>query len=255
MASLYKGFILGFVMVLPGMSGGTLLVIFGIYESLIRDLGKLNLKPYIPFVGGAIGGIFASGFLFAMFFEAHRNPTIALLLGCLLASIRAVLNDCPKLNKKYVIVMGLGLLFGYFMVAEPVNIVNAGDKVSWWLLLIGGALSSAAMIIPGVPGSSVLIVLGIYDAILFYIKEISLLQLSIFGIGGILGIALLVKLLEKVYQSYKGAISYFFVGLIIGSCRGLIPSTINITILMLFAIGFALVWWWSGIENKVADEK
>ncbi len=252
MGSILQGFVLGFVMVLPGMSGGTLLVLFGIYETLIKDLVKLNLRPYIPLMGGVLLGILVSGIAFALFFEAYRDPTVALLLGCLLASIRAVLNDCPKTKKRYIVYTLIGLLIGFFMVGEPVSIVDAGEDVSWWILILGGALSSGAMIIPGVPGSSVLIVFGIYDTIIFYIKELNF-KLLYFAVGNIIGIFTLVKLLETMYARYKGAISYFFVGLIVGSCRGLLPYKIDVSIIMLFAIGFSVVWWWSGVPLKTAE--
>ncbi|WP_026477323.1 DUF368 domain-containing protein [Alkaliphilus transvaalensis] len=255
MNSILQGFILGFILVLPGMSGGTLLVIFGIHEALIRDIVKFNIKPYFPLIGGLLMGILASGVLFAMFFESYRDPTVALLLGCLLASIRAVLNDCPKMNKRYGILMLLGLVMGYFMVGDPVSLVDSGIAVPWWILFVGGAFSSAAMIIPGVPGSSVLILLGIYDTIILYIRDLNLVGLGIFALGSAIGIFLLVKLLEKVYEKYKGAISYYFAGLIIGSSRALLPHTLGAIEVLLFVAGFALVWWWSGVENKAQGSR
>jgi len=74
---------------------------------------------------------------------------------------------------------------------EAIGDFSLNMDISWGLLLIGGALSSAAMIIPGIPGSSVLIILGIYDAVLFFIAELNILYLSIYGLGSILGILLL----------------------------------------------------------------
>ncbi len=244
MHPILQGFILGFIIVLPGMSGGTVFVIFGIYEQMIKDLVKLNIKPYLPLIGGAIAGIFASGVLFAMVFEAHRDITVAFLLGCLLASIKAVLKDCPKLGKKHLVMIIIGFITGFVMVGEPISILTAGDKVDWWILLIGGALSSAAMVIPGVPGSSVLILMGIYDTMLFNIKELNMLPLAIFGLGSVVGIVLLLKFLEQMYERYKGLISYFFAGIIMGSCRGLLPHEINLWVILVCAAGFTLVWRW-----------
>ena len=132
------------------------------------------------------------------------------------------------------------------MVGEPVNILTAGEDVSTVVLFVGGALASAAMIIPGVPGSSVLIVLGIYDTMLFYIKELAIEKLLIFGTGSVAGIFLLVSLLERLYEKHRAVISYFFVGLILGSSRGLLPYKFSLPILMLFLVGFSIVWYWSG---------
>ena len=249
MGLVIQGIILGFIMVLPGMSGGTVFLIFGLYEQMVKDLLRLHLRPYLPLAGGILAGIFGGGFTFAFFFENHRDPTVAFLLGCLLASIKAVLRDCPKGNKKRFVTMVLGVILGLLMVAEPLGGSIETENVSWWLLMIGGAFSSAAMIIPGIPGSSVLILLGLYDTMLFSIKELQLSNLLFFGIGSLLGIFLLLNLLGRLYEKYRALVSYFFAGLILGSSRAIMPSGVNPLVIFLFAAGFLLVWVWSGKES------
>ncbi|SCX76068.1 undecaprenyl phosphate translocase family protein [Alkaliphilus peptidifermentans] len=248
MHPILQGLILGFIIVLPGMSGGTVFVILGIYENVIKDLVKLNIKPYIPLMLGAIVGIFLGAMAFAVFFENHRDATAAFLLGCLLASIKPVLRNCPKVNSKRMIILAIGFIIGYYLVGEPISVVTANEEVSWVILFIGGAIASAVMIIPGLPGSSVLILFGIYDSLLFYIKELDIINLAIFGIGGVIGIFSLVKLLERLYSKHRGLISYSFAGLILGSSRALLPYRMDIIILILFVLGFAVVWRWSGKE-------
>ena len=246
MHPLIQGLIAGFVIVLPGMSGGTVFVILGIYERMIKDLVKFNLKPYLPVLAGALVGIFLGGMAFALFFQNYRDATAAFLLGCLIASIKAVLNNCPKTGRRKYLFIAIGFTVGYLMVGEPVNILTAGEDVSIFVLFVGGALASAAMIIPGIPGSSVLIVLGIYDTMLFYIKELAIQKLLIFGAGSLSGIFLLISLLERLYEKHRGVISYFFAGLILGSSRGLLPYKFSLTVAVLFILGFSLVWYWSG---------
>ncbi|AKL94519.1 hypothetical protein CACET_c10160 [Clostridium aceticum] len=252
-----KGIILGFIIVLPGMSGGTVFLIFGIYENMLKDLAKLNIKPYLPLLGGTLIGIFASGMLFALFFESFRDQTAIFLMGCLIASIRPVLKPCEKLNLQGTFFLILGLLVGYSMGGEPIGLMVETEEVSLILLMLGGILSSAAMIIPGIPGSSVLIVLGIYDSILYSIKELELLNLLTFGIGSVMGIFLLIKILNNIYEKYRSIISYFFAGLILGSSRALLPYSFKPYLILIFAIGFALVWVWSGKQkdstNKVQE--
>lgn len=246
---LIKGIILGFVMVMPGMSGGTVFLIFGLYENMVKDILKLNIKPYIPLAVGIIGGIFVGGFTFALVFENYRDATVAFLLGCLLASIKSVLKGCPKINGSFLGMLIAGVITGAIMVGEPLGLAMETDNVSLLVILIGGALSSAAMIIPGIPGSSVLILMGIYDIMLFSIKELEIVNILVFGTGSLLGIFLLLNILAKLYDKYKGMISYFFAGLIAGSSRGILPSTVNLWIVALFIIGFALVWIWSDKED------
>lgn len=246
MRSILQGLLLGLIMVLPGMSGGTAFLIMGIYEQLILDLGKLRIRPYIPLLLGIVAGLFAGGTVFALVFEAYRDVTAALLLGSILASIRAVVSTAPRINGLRTAFMLGGLVLGLLMAGEPLAVVSDGTLTPPLLLLIGGAFATAAMVIPGVPGSSVLIALGIYDSLLLYIKELAMMQLAYFGLGAVLGLFLLVKLLENLYTHYRDILSYFFAGLIVGAARAVIPHTFGPGIVMAFAVGFAVVWWWSG---------
>lgn len=246
MISWLKGVVLGFIMVLPGMSGGTVFVIFGIYEQLVHDLVHLKLKPYLPLLGGVIAGIFISGSLFSYFFEVFRNETAAFLLGCLLASIRAVLKCCPTVTESRVISMGLGVIAGFALGADPIGYAASMEEVGLIYLFIAGALASATMVLPGLPGSSVLILMGIYDTVLLYLSELIWGRLLVFGAGSLAGMFLLVNMLEAFYARHRGIISYFFAGLILGSSRALIPYELNWFIIPLFLAGFISVWVWSG---------
>jgi len=240
-----QGIILGFIIVLPGMSGGTVFLIFGMYEQMVKDLVKFNFKPYYMVGLGLLLGIFISGNMFVELFQNYRDFTVSFLLGCLLASIKSILKDCPKLDdKKFLALLG-GVTLGFFLIGEPIKVTDTLEYVNPLTLIIGGALSSSAMIIPGIPGSSVLIIMGIYDNVLIYLKEIAIKELLYYGIGSILGIVLLLKLLDKIYEKYKGMVSYFFTGLILMSTRVLLPHEISFIAIVMFLGGFALVWFWS----------
>ena len=241
---------MGFVLVLPGMSGGTILLIFGIYERFIRDVANLNLKPYIPLVLGLAVGIYLGSLAFTTFFTHYRDATAAFLLGCLLASIKPVLDGCPKPGKKGIFVLIIGGIIGFSLVSEAIGNLSPDVDISWWLLFTGGALSSAAMIVPGLPGNSILILFGMYDAMLLFVSELHLVNIAIFGVGGALGILLLANILNKFYFNHRMVISYLFAGLIVGSSRGLIPEAFSIIYPVLFIIGFALVWFGSSMLKK-----
>ncbi len=244
-----KGIILGFVMVMPGMSGGTAFLIFGLYEDLIKDLMKRNIKPYLPLIGGIIAGIFISGMAFGFVFENYRDATVSFLLGCLLASIKSVLYGCPKMNGGFLGIAILGTMIGAVMVGEPLSFGGMEEEVSFLALFIGGALATAAMIIPGIPGSSVLILMGVYDVKFVSINELDIVNLLVFGAGAIMGTVLLLNILSQLYDRYKAKLSYFFAGLILGSSRSMVPSTLSVPIIMVFVIGFALVWFSSNRQG------
>lgn len=253
MRSLVQGFILGLVVILPGMSGGTVFLIMGLYEKMIADLVRLNLKPYVPIFGGMVMGIFLGGTVFAIIFERFRDITVAFLLGSLVASVRSVLSDGPRPNMARVLCLGIGLTIGVLFGSEPLVIEPGSAPVGALTLLIGGALSTAAMVLPGVPGSSVLIIMGIYDTMLYYIKEMAVGQLLIFALGSVAGLFLLAYVLDKLYARYRDLLSYFFAGLILGSTRALVPTEFSGFILLSMVVGFITVWYFSGRRGRVAD--
>ncbi|HHX76905.1 MAG TPA: DUF368 domain-containing protein [Firmicutes bacterium] len=246
MAGLLKGLILGFVIVFPGMSGGTLFVIFGIYEQLMYDIARLNIRPYLPFVSGAVLGIYSGGYALSFLFAHYRDLSAAFLLGCLLASLKVLLGDKPAPNGSRLATLFLGAALTFIFASEPLALLKESGNPSALLLFVGGALATAAMIIPGLPGSSVLIMLGIYDNILFSLRELACLNLFFFLSGSILGIFFLARLFDGIFERHRVIISYLFSGLILGSARVVLPLEWNIPVLFPLAAGFVLVWFWGG---------
>ncbi|MGV8145854.1 MAG: DUF368 domain-containing protein [Alkaliphilus sp.] len=242
MHPLVQGLILGLVIVLPGMSGGTVLVILGSYEKLISDLAKFKVKPYIPMLLGVVVGIFTGGRIFVSLFEVYRDLMAAFLLGSLLASTKALLKDVAFTKANRLVFIALGLIAGYYLVGDSINFSNVQTEVNWLYLLVAGAISTATMIIPGISGSAVLIIMGLYDTVLASLKEINIVNLFFFAVGGLGGLFVLVNILEKVYKKHKGIISCFFAGLIVGSSKVLLPYSINIFVILLLALGFIAVW-------------
>lgn len=244
MVSWLKGILLGFVMLLPGVSGGTAFVILGVYEDLVKDLACFNLRPHLRLFGGIIAGLFLSGFIFSLFFETHRNEAAVFLLGSLIASVRFVIRTDYRVNKQLLGLFVIGFTMGFILGAEPIGVGEYVDDISLAYIFVGAALSSAAMVIPGLPGSSILIIMGLYDNVFYYLSELRIFQLLTFGAGSLLGMFLLVRLLAKLYEKYSISLSYIFAGLILGSARALIPSEINAWIVILFILGFSSVIVW-----------
>ena len=243
--SVFKGIILGFVIVMPGMSGGTALIILGIYGKLVGDLARLRIIPYLPLMGGLIFGIYLGGMAFARLLIFYRDITAAFFLGVILASLRVILHGRPILRYDSILALLAGFGIGYLMAGEPIGLVERSE-VSPFLLFSGGAIASAAMLVPGVPGSAVLIVMGIYDDMLFFLNDLNFPSLFIFGIGGVVGIFLLARLLAKYYERHQHILSFIFAGLIGGSVRILLPQTFDAGVLFALIAGAVLVWRWSG---------
>lgn len=238
-----RGILLGFVIVMPGMSGGTALVILGLYGQLINDLARLKLVPHLPLISGLVFGIYLGGVAFARLLIFYRDITAAFFLGVILLSIKVILKGRPAFRPANMLALLAGLIAGYLLAGEPLGSISEA-RVSPLILFSGGALSSAAMLIPGVPGSAVLIIMGIYDNMIFSLNAFNIAPLLIFGCGGVVGIFLLARVLAKYYDRYQDFLSFLFAGLIGGSLRVLLPQVIDPGVVTAFLAGALLVWYW-----------
>lgn len=241
MREFIMGLVLGLVILLPGMSGGTVLLIFGLYEDLVNDLSKFRFMKYRKVALGLILGIFMGSQLFTFLFERYEAITLAVLLGCLLASVKTIIKTHECYNIKLIIIMILGAVMGLLVTMQP-NQVQTFTEVPHVTLFIAGALASAAMILPGVPGSSVLILFGIYEEIIYYVANLHWMPLFVFAMGSIIGTVFLIKLLAKAFEKFKCEMSYFFSGIIIGSSKMLIPKPISIEAIVFFVLAFLSTW-------------
>ena len=235
-----KGILLGAGIIVPGVSGGTILVIFGIYEQLLKDVLSMRFKPYIALVIGAIAGVFAGGAVLSSLFEAYPNPTYGLILGCLLMSIPVILKRTKGMSMKNLSLLVLGGILSFSLLKLP-TLFGAGILTVGQTFL-AGFVSSATMMIPGISGSAVLIVLGVYEPILLAVREFDVLTLGIFLGGALAGVLLLARILRSLYAQFSSEILFFFSGLIIGALGMVLPPEWNVFSIVSIFIGMLLVY-------------
>lgn len=245
---LMKGIILGMGVIIPGISGGTIMIAFGMYEKMLDDLLKFHIKPYITMGFGALLGVFTGSFAFSYLFEFYRNPTSAFILGCLLMSIPFILKRSKGYTRKDVALFVIGGILAYGLMEMP-TLLQAGGLTAFHIF-IAGFISSSTMMIPGVSGSAVLIILGIYEEMLLVINGFQLINLSIFVMGAALGVFILAKLLKTLFSIHGSQILFFFSGLILGSSRILFPSELEFLSLITFILGVGVVYKWGNFKYK-----
>jgi len=241
-----KGIIFGIVVITP-VSGGTFLLILGIYEELMRDLSSLNIMRWLSFGAGTSLGIVLSGIIFMGLFERYTLFIVAFLFGCILASIRSILGEHYRPNTRRITVLIAGMIIGLFLASiSEMTAVGEVDPGMLYIML-GGALSSLAMILPGVPGGVILILMGIFTHMMQSIAELDIPVLFMFLIGSIIGILTLANILNKLYEKHKPVLSWLFVGLVLGSGRMLLPFAVEGPVMyFIYAIiGFIPVWIWT----------
>jgi putative membrane protein len=225
--------------VVPGVSGGTIAFITGIYEELVDSIKSINLealkllftgrwKSFWIHVNGSFllavfGGVFISVLSLARILEhlLENHPILvwSFFFGLIIASAYVVSMKIKKWEYAYVValVSGIGVAF-YITSVTPTTTTEA----SWFVVLSGG-LASCAMILPGISGSFILLLLGKYEFALQAVNERMILDLLLLGSGAVVGLILFSNLLSWLLKHFHDATVAVLVGFMIGSLNKIWP--------------------------------
>jgi putative membrane protein len=242
----FKGMAMGIAEVIPGVSGGTIAFITGIYPKLIltiksfdlilvgeiRKDGWNGLKRTIdlPFlvsllcgmVIGLIIGILGVTYLY----EHYPEPLWGFFFGLIIASSAYIARIIPKWSLQNIIIGIIGVIVAYgITVVSP-----AEGSDSWIYILLSGILAISALILPGISGSFILLLLGMYTVIIPALKAIiadqdftGLKLVLIFAVGCIIGLAGFSRILHYLFQKYENATLACLTGFMIGSLNKIWP--------------------------------
>lgn len=236
----------------PGVSGGTIAFLLGFYDKFIGSLDNLisgnkeERKEAIIFlikigIGWAVGFILAM-LVLASIFESHIYFISSMFLGFVLFSIPLVIieeKEVVKGNYKNIIFTIIGamlvVLISIFNPASDVNINNLtfGSAI---YIFITGAIAITAMVLPGISGSTLLLIFGLYLPIVSAVKEFLHMNFSyfpalfMFGMGIIVGIISVIKLIRMCLKKYRSQTIYAIIGLMIGSLYSIVqgPTTLDV---------------------------
>lgn len=224
-----KGVMIGFFMLVPGISGGSIAIILGIYDDLINKVNNLfkNFKTnvfflIILFIGGVIG-LIASSFLIDFVIKNIYFELIYLFLGVMFIYIfKNITNkDGYSFTMKLVFIF-LGILMGYMITLIPTNILTFENNYLLFFLL--GIFLAIALILPGISVSYVLLVFSLYDEVITAIKAFDFIFLLKLGIFLFLGIFLVIRLMSYLLNNKKRITENVIIGFIISSIWLILPS-------------------------------
>ncbi|HPF88735.1 MAG TPA: DUF368 domain-containing protein [Candidatus Limiplasma sp.] len=281
-----KGILIGIANIIPGVSGGTMMVSMGVYDTLIGCITGLfqhfvkSIKTLLPYVLGALIGIVALASVLTFLFDNYPLPTSTAFIGLILGGLTPLLKriDRKKTNAFAMLLFFLFLALIIVMAIANPQESGAAVEFSWiqtGVLLVVGAIASATMIIPGVSGSMVLMLLGYYRTVLDAVTclkdgllggdiALALAQLKIlvpFGIGVLVGIYAVAKLIEWLLQRYPIYTYSAILGLVVASpiavllrcdMSGVTPVIVLISLVTFIAgfVGSLLMTKWSDAGTK-----
>ncbi|MBR1584136.1 MAG: DUF368 domain-containing protein [Clostridia bacterium] len=272
-----RGVVIGVANIIPGVSGGTMMVSMGVYDTLIHSITHLfkefwkSIKALLPYVIGMLIGILAFASLISWGLEHYELPTNTLFIGLILGGLSPLIKkiDRKKINAAaviaFVVLFALIIWLGLqnrdsIQNAETIE-MNVGQM---FIMVLLGMIASGTMIIPGVSGSLVLMLLGYYKAVTGALKTVAhglthfefstlgqpVMMLLPFLLGIVLGIFGVAKLIEWLTAKYPTATYCGVLGLVVASPIALLIQThlagtslaLAAVSVATFLVGFIIAW-------------
>ncbi len=263
-----KGFVIGFGAITPGLSGGLLMVVLGIYEPLMRFLGNIkdkflkNLLYFIPVGIGGVAGVVIFSKLVSYTFDNYKAPFIWLFLGFIAGTFPSLFKTAGKNGRKsyhYGILIGLAV-FTFFLMRwmETISNVTLPQTLGSWLL--AGLLIGLGIVVPGMSPSNFLIYIGLYKPMSDGIGALNFgVILPLIG-GVLISILLLAKAVNWMFEKAYGVMYHLILGIVIGSSAAIAlihgqASGITIIICAIcFAIGALASYVLAKLDEKFPHE-
>jgi putative membrane protein len=235
-----KGMAMGAADVVPGVSGGTIAFISGIYEELLGSISNVNLGLFKTlkkdgfkaawkqlngnFLLALFIGIFISivSLAKAIKYLLENEPILlwSFFFGLVLASIIYIAKQITKWNFISIIIMVLGAFLAYYITTLNPLVSESSSSL---YILFAGAIAICAMILPGISGSFILVLLGAYKPILDAVTNRDFKTIIIFMTGAVVGLLAFSKVLKWLFVNYKNYTLAVLTGFIIGSLNKIWP--------------------------------
>lgn len=223
----------------PGVSGGTVAFISGIYEELVESLARLgparltdlreggpvhfwqsiNGNFLLAVFGGALIALFAVAELMNWLLNHHRVVLWAFFFGLILASVPLVLMRMRHWRPGHLVWGGAGVAVGL-----GVTLLTPGSTPdALWMVFVAGMIAISAMVLPGISGSFLLLLMNQYETMVVAVVERDLLMIATFGAGAVIGILSVSRLLAALYHRHHDATVALLTGFMFGSLNALWP--------------------------------
>jgi putative membrane protein len=244
-----RGFAMGSADIVPGVSGGTVALVLGIYRRLIDSirngssamghflkidfrggverLGKVEWGFLIPLLAGIGAAVLALSHLIETLLEDHPVEMAGLFLGLVLGSVVVAWGLLQRRDARSVLWM-VGAAIVVFVLmgltsGTSEEAVQQLDDPALWVFFGSGAIAICAMILPGISGSFLLVTMGMYGAVLGAVNDRDLVVVGVFLLGCIIGLALFSQVLHWALSEHYDTVMAALIGLMLGSLRVLWP--------------------------------
>lgn len=263
---LIKGTLIGIGAILPGLSGGVMMVIFGVYEPLLRFIANIrvnflkNIRFFIPVGLGMAIGIVGFSAVVEYAFDHYAAQFIWLFIGFISGTFPSLFKTAGKYGRRpfhwfFLILMAIGTF--YFMHwMETVNSVAMLPSFGAWIL--SGVLVGLGVVVPGMSPSNFLIYLDLYQAMASGIRQLDFGVIIPLALGVVICIFAFAKLVSWLFNKAYTFMYHFILAVVIGSTLAIIPSGVSgwtiLVCAVLFLLGAAAAYAFSKLEEKTPRE-
>lgn len=263
---LLKGILVGIGFITPGLSGGVLAVVFGIYEPLMRFLANLkrqfikNVLFFIPVGIGGVIGMVAFSAVVDFAFENYAAQFTWLFIGFIAGTFPSLFKTSGEQGRKswhwaLLILTAVGTLF-LMRWMESIRSVELTPSFLSWLL--SGALIGLGVVVPGMSPSNFLIYVGLYQPMAAGIRHLDLGVVVPLALGLILCVLLLAKLIAWLFRRFYAGMYHFILGVVVGSTLAIIPAGVQgwtiAVCALLFVVGALVSFGLAKLDEKYVRE-
>ncbi len=261
------GMVFGIANVIPGVSGGTMLVIFGVFDRLTEAISGIkkifsNIAFLITFALGAGVGILLSAKVIGSMFETYAVQTNMFFIGLILGGIPLIikLGTAEKKAKplcllpfviSMAIVIGLTVLEKLDIFTMTAENVTGFDVVFSLKMILSAAIAAVTMIIPGISGSFMMMLLGVYETIIGALNDWNFYVIIPFALGAIIGVIFGAKLISILIKKNKLMVYSAIMGMVVGSVYAILPEGFGFNLQTGYGFAFMLI----GVLASILVEK
>lgn len=259
-----KGMLIGSGFILPGVSGGALAAVFGIYERMIsfiahvtRDFKK-NAIYFLPVGFGMVFGVFLLSFAVSFFLGNYEVQILWFFIGCILGTVPALWKQAARRGRsgRHLAIMAVTAVAGYLFLRYGESLFNGSLPLNFATWIMAGALIGLGAIVPGLSPSNFLVYFNMYKPMTDGIKSLDFSVILPIGIGGAVCVFGLSRVMNYIFERAYAGLFHFILGIVFASTVMIIPRNYNylgagtLACAALCMGGIALGYWMSTLEDK-----
>ncbi len=260
-----KGMFIGSGFILPGVSGGALAAIFGIYERIISFLAhitknfKENVLYFLPVGLGGITGVFLLSFGVSFLLGEYETIILWFFVGCIVGTVPSLWKEAGKKGRSQgdKVIMAITFVLAFIFLVYGESLFNGQVVQNTWTWMIAGGLIGLGLIVPGLSPSNFLVYMGMYKAMSDGIKTLNFSIILPIAFGAIVIVLLLSKIMDYIFSIAYAKLFHFILGVVFASTIMIIPKDYTGFGIMQYGLCFVMLIlgallgsWMSKLEEK-----